>query len=162
MLLIIFEGIVCCFIVLLSCAYGIANGAENMVFFYDEKVQKRCIENGLITEKKIKRNKKLFMYLGILPYFIFVLVAVFFINKACGFWQGFYQMSAVLLIEGVFDRMFIDWYWVNQTKAWIIPGTEDFRPYIDKQAFIKKWTGTIIGFPIISAVISAITSLVLK
>ena len=160
--MIIFEGTVCCFIVLLSCVYGIANSPVNMVFFYDEKVQSRCIENGLITKEKIRRNSGLFMYLGVLPYFIFVITAVFFINKARGFLEGFLQMSAVLLIEGLFDRLFIDWYWVNHTKAWIIPGTEDLRPYIDRQTFIRKWIGTIVGFPLISAIISLIMSFILK
>ena len=34
------------------------------------------------------------------------------------------------------DRLLIDEYWVGHTHAWIIPGTEDLRPYItakDKQ-----------------------------
>ena len=161
-MLVIFEGLVCCFIVLLSCVYGIANGAVNMVFFYDEEVQRRCIDLGLIDERTITRNKNLFMYLGILPYFIFVIVSVFFINKARGFWECFIQMTAILLIEGFFDRLFIDWYWVNHTKAWIIPGTEDLRPYINKKAFINKWIGTLVGFPLISAIISFIMNLILK
>ena len=32
-------------------------------------------------------------------------------------------LGAILLIVGVFDRLYIDWYWVGRTKAWIIPGT---------------------------------------
>lgn len=36
-------------------------------------------------------------------------------------------LGAVLLIVGVFDRLYIDWYWVGRTKAWIIPGTEDLN-----------------------------------
>ena len=37
-------------------------------------------------------------------------------------------LGAILLIVGVFDRLYIDWYWVGRTKAWIIPGTEDLMP----------------------------------
>ena len=91
-----------------------------------------------------------------------MIISVFFINKARGFWECFIQMTAILLIEGFFDRLFIDWYWVNHTKAWIIPGTEDLRPYINKKAFINKWIGTLVGFPLISAIIYFIMNLILK
>lgn len=37
-------------------------------------------------------------------------------------------LGAILLIMGVFDRLYIDWHWVGRTKAWIIPGTEDLMP----------------------------------
>ncbi len=161
-MLVIFEGLVCCLVVLLSCVIGIANGAHNMVFFYDEEVQKRVVDLGLISKEKIRKNYNIFKICGILPYFIFVIVAVFFINKARGFVNSFLQLTAVLLIEGIFDRLFIDWYWVNHTKAWIIPGTEDQQPYINKKAWIRKWTGTLIGFPLIAATIALIASLIAK
>ena len=37
-------------------------------------------------------------------------------------------LGAILLIMGVFDRLYIDWHWVGRTKVWIIPGTEDLMP----------------------------------
>ncbi len=37
-------------------------------------------------------------------------------------------LGAILLIMGVFDRLYIDWHWVGRTQAWIIPGTEDLMP----------------------------------
>ena len=74
----------------------------------------------------------------------------------------FIQISAILLIEGVFDRLFIDWYWVNHTKAWEIPRTEDLKPYINRKAWIKKWIGTLVGLPLVAAVISSIMSLIIK
>lgn len=39
-------------------------------------------------------------------------------------------LGAILLIMDVFDCLYIDWYWVGRTKAWIIPGTEDLMPCI--------------------------------
>lgn len=161
-MLIIFEGLVCCLIALISCVTGIADGAVNMVFFYDDKVQERCIENGLIDRKTIKRNNNIFTYCGIVPYFIFIVLSVYFVNGARGFLEGFYQMSAILLIEGIFDRLYIDSYWVNHTKTWIIPGTEDLRPYINKEAMVKKWIATLIGYPLIAAILSAIMMFVVK
>ena len=161
-MMIIFEGITAAAIVLLSCVTGIANGAHNMVFFYEEDVQKRVEELGLISKEKIRTNQKKFLFYGILPYFILVIIFVYVINRARGFMDPFIQISAILLIEGVFDRLFIDWYWVNHTKAWEIPGTEDLKPYINRKAWIKKWIGTLVGFPLVAAVISSIMSLIIK
>ena len=161
-MLIIFEGLVCCLVVLLSCVIGIANGPVNMVFFYDKQVQDRVVENGLISEEKIRQNFNRFKLFGVLPYFVFVVTSVYGLNKARGFLDPFLQMSAVLLIEGVFDRIFIDWWWVNHTKAWNIPGTEDLKPYIDSKTMTGKWIGTIIGFPLIAAVIAGTMKLLIK
>ena len=68
------------------------------------------------------------------------------INGATGFCNGFLQMLGILMISGLFDRIFIDWWWVRRTKAWVIPGTEDLRLYIYGKTLIKKWVGTLIGF----------------
>ena len=161
-MMIIFEGITAAAIVLLACVIGIANGANNMAFFYEEDVQNRVEELGLISKDRIRKNREKFFLYGILPYFVLVIVAVYGINKARGFFDPFWQMSAILLIEGVFDRLFIDWYWVGKTKAWEIPGTEDLKPYINKKAWIRKLLGTIVGYPLIAAVISFILSLIIK
>ena len=161
-MLIIFEGLVCCLVVLLSCVIGIANGPVNMVFFYDKQVQDRVVENGLISKEKIRKSYNRFKLFGVLPYFVFVVASVYGLNKARGFLDPFLQMSAVLLIEGVFDRIFIDWWWVNHTKAWNIPGTEDLKPYIDKKTMTGKWIGTLVGFPLIAAVIAGIMRLIIK
>ena len=160
--MIIIEGLVACFLLLLPCVIGIANGPVNMVFFYDKQVQDRAVENGLISEEKIRQNYNRFKLFGILPYFVFVVASVYGLNKARGFLDPFLQMSAVLLIEGIFDRVFIDWWWVNHTKAWNIPGTEDLKPYIDSKTMTGKWTGTLIGFPLIAAAIAGIMRLIIK
>lgn len=161
-MLIIFEGLVCCLVVLLSCVIGIASSPVNMVFFYDKKVQDRAVENGLISEEKIRQNYSRFKLFGALPYFVFVIASVYILNKARGFLAPFLQMSAILLVEGVFDRLFIDWWWVNHTKAWNIPGTEDLKPYIDSKTMTRKWIGTVIGFPLIAAIISGIMMFLVK
>ena len=68
-------------------------------------------------------------------------------------------MTIVLLISGLFDRLFIDWYWVGRTKAWVIPGTEDLMPYIYGKTLIKKWGGTLVGFPALAAIIAGVMGL---
>mgnify|MGYP004422360851 CR=1 FL=1 len=76
------------------------------------------------------------------------------VNGARGFAEGFWQILVIWLVEGVFDRFFIDWYWVNHTKAWIIEGTEDLRPYIPRKAVVKKWLFTIVVSPLMAVILS--------
>ena len=159
---VLIEGIVACFIVLIACVIGIANGPAGLVILYEKEVQQRVIERGLITEERMKRNAALFKIFGILPFFIFVLVAVYGVNGARGFGEGFWQICVILLMEGLFDRLFIDWFWVGKTKAWIIPGTEDLMPYIYGKSLIIKWATTLIGYPVCAAILAAIMNLILK
>ncbi len=49
-------------------------------------------------------------------------VMVFFINGACELRDLFRQMTVILWIMGLFDRLFIDWYWVGRTKRGLSPG----------------------------------------
>ena len=81
---------------------------------------------------------------------------VYGINGARGFLDIFVQITVILLITGLFDRIFIDWYWVGKTKAWLIPGTEDLMPYIPKKTLVGKWLGTLVGYPIIAAIQAAV------
>lgn len=31
-----------------------------------------------------------------------------------------FQMAVIYAVSDLFDRIFIDWYWVTKTKAWIV------------------------------------------
>ncbi len=160
--MVIIEGVVACFIVLIACVIGIANGPVNLVCLYEKEVHDRVVEKGLITREKLNKNANYFKLFGILPLFLYVMVSVYGVNGARGFWEGFWQICVILLMEGLFDRLFIDWYWVGKTKAWIIPGTEDLMPYIYGKTLIGKWLITLVGYPVIAAVLSLIMSLILK
>ena len=92
-MLILVESLAMCFILLVVCVIGIANGPVGAVYFYEPEVQERVVELGVTT------------------------------------------------------------------KAWHIPGTEELMPYIPKKTLVKKWVGTVIGYPIIAAILSAIMSL---
>ena len=159
--MVIIEGLVVCFIVLMACVVGIANGAVNLVFLYEKEVQDKVVEMGLITREKIQRNKMLFLIFGMLPCWVFMVYAVYFINGARGFWDGFWQMYVIMMIEGLFDRLFIDFFWVGKTKAWIISGTEELMPYIYGKTLASKWIGTLIGSPILAAALSGIMMLLI-
>jgi hypothetical protein len=42
--IILLEGIAACFLLLITCVVGIANGAVNLVCLYEKEVQDRVIE----------------------------------------------------------------------------------------------------------------------
>ncbi len=160
-MLIIIEGIVMCFILLMTCVVAISDGAVGGVALYEEDVQKRVVELGYTTEKKIKKSFIIMSCALFIPVFTVVPFMVYYINGAEGFWNGFWQMTAILWIMGVFDRVFVDWYWVGKTKAWEIEGTEDLKPYIPKKVLILKWCFTAVGFPVFSAVMAGIGCLLM-
>lgn len=161
-LMLLVEGLVVCFIVLLACVVGIQNGEQGLIFLYEKNVQERAIANGLITREKIVSNGKKFKIWGIGSMIVFLLIAAYGLNGARGFWDPFWQMTVMLYIEVLFDRIFIDWYWVGYTKTWVIPDTEDLKPYIPKKIMIKKWVVSMIGFPILAAILSGIMLLFVK
>ena len=158
MILAVLEGIVMCFVLLIICVVGIANGPVGMVFFYEKEVQDKAVELGLTTREAIKKRKGITAVALLIPQFLLVPMAVYFVNGASDFKTAAVQMTVVYLISGLFDRLFIDWYWVEKTKAWIIPGTEDMRPYIYGKTLIGKWVSTIIGYPILSVLIAWVVS----
>lgn len=155
-MLLFIEGIVMCFVLLLVCVIGIANGPVGLVVLYEEDVQERVVELGYTTKEKIRKSFIITCIALFAPILILTPLMVYGINGVAGFWDGFWQMTIVLWIAGLFDRFFIDWYWVGKTKAWIIPGTEDLKPYIPKNVIIRKWLGTIVGYPLIAALIAGI------
>lgn len=156
---VLIEGILLGILLIVFCAVGIHNGAVGMVFLYHRDVQDRCVQNGLITREKISRNAKIFKGLGIPVYFLFVLISVYAVNRAEGFWSGFFQIFAILSIVNLIDRLIIDEYWVGHTKAWVIPGTEDLKPYISRKDKIGKWLMGTMGFAAFSALLSGIMTL---
>lgn len=130
--------------------------ACGLCLFYEPAVQEKVVKLGLTTKVKIERSRKAVRIAIFAPVLILVPGMVYFVNGARGFWDLFIQMTAILWIEGLFDHLFIDWYWVGKTKAWIIPGTEDLLPYTPKKALVRKWVATIIGYPMLAAILSGI------
>ena len=158
----VLECIVVCFILLVPCVVSIANGIENAAFLFERDVQERVIEMGLITRERMDRNRKIFKIITMTAMVAFVVWTVYGVNGARGFWRPFWQIYALAMAEGLFDRFFIDWYWVGRTKAWTIPGTEDLKPYIPRKTLIVKWLIVIVGNPIIAAVIAGVMFQIFK
>ncbi len=160
-MLIAMETAVACFILLIVCVTGIANSPVGLVCLYEKDVQERVVQLGLITREKIKRNELLASVALLIPLIVLIPWMVYGINGAASFWEGFWQMSIILWGMGLFDRLFIDWYWVARTKAWIIPGTEDLMPYIPKKTQVTKWMITLVGYPVLAAAVAGLMTLVL-
>ncbi len=159
-MLVVFEGLILSFWLLLICVIGIANGPEGMVFFYEKDVNDRVVELGLTTTEKIKKTSLISSLALFIPQLTVIPIVVYFYNGVNGFWNGFLQLLGIYMIANLFDRLFIDEWWVGHTKAWLIPGTEELRPYIPTKTKIKKWLGTCIGYPVLSAIMSGIMQLI--
>lgn len=163
MILPIIESFVLNFILLLVCVVNIQNGPVGGVHYYEAPVQKRVVQLGLITEEQIRKNKKISGAVLIAALLILAPLMVFGVNKARTFGEGFSQLTVMFLLCGLFDRIFIDWYWVGHTKAWLIPGTEDLMPYIHKESWIRKIVLTVILYPMLAALLSWIcTAFIIK
>jgi len=157
-MLVIIEGIVLCFILLIFCVIGIANGPEKFTVFYEKNVQEKAIKLGYTNQKEINRQTIISIIVLYLPCFILVPLMVCYINEAKDFGDIFIQSLLIMYIMGLFDRLFVDWYWVEHTKAWNIPNTEELKPYIPKKIKVIKWLGTIFGFAIIALIIALVMS----
>ena len=157
----IIEGLGLGALLFLVCAVGILGGAVGMVHLYDKKVQECVIQRGMTTESAIRKHSIIFKAVCIPGYMIYVLVCVYAINGARGFLEGFWQMLVILSIMNLIDRFLIDGYWVGRTDAWIIPGTEDLRPYITARDKQRKWIMGTVGMAVIAAALSGIMCLIL-
>ena len=158
----VLEGLGLGFLLYLICAIGIRNGAVGMVHLYDQKVQERVVQLGLSTADEIRKRSVLFRSLCLPGYLIYVLICVYVINGARGFFEGFWQGFVILFIMNLIDRFLIDEYWVGHTKAWIIPGTEDLRPYITAEDKKKKWIMGTAGMALLAAILSGVMAAILQ
>ena len=159
-MLVVLEGLMLAFWLLLICVVGIAEGPVGLVVFYEQDVKDRVVELGLTTPERIRKTTLISSLAIFIPMITVVPVLVCWLNGAKGFMEVFLQMTCIYLISGLFDRLFIDEYWVGHTKAWEIPGTEDLKPYIPKETKVKKWTGTLVGMPLLAAVIAGLVQLI--
>ena len=158
----ILEGLGLGFLLYLICAIGIRNGAVGMVHLYDQKVQDRVIALGLTTREAIRRRGNRFRAICLPGYMIYTLVCVCAVNGVQGFFPVFWQGFVILSIMNLIDRVLVDGYWVGHTRDWIIPGTEDLRPYITKKDKQQKWMMGTVGMAVFAAVLSGIMALILK
>lgn len=89
-----------------------------------------------------------------------MLICTYAVNGVSGFLEGFWQMLVILLVMNLIDRFLVDDFWVGHTNAWVIPGTEDLKPYITAKDKRKKWVFGTVGMAVIAAVLSAIMAVI--
>ena len=152
----ILEGFGLGILLILVCALGIRKGAVGMVHLYSPAVQERCVKLGLTSHERIRRNALIFKAVCVPGYIAYVLVCVYAVNGARGFVQGFWQLFVILSVMNLMDRLLIDGYWVEHTKAWTIPGTEDLKPYITGKDKGQKWLLGTVGMAVIAAVLAGV------
>ena len=154
------EGLGLGFLLYLICAVGIRNGAVGMVHLYSQAVQERVVSLGLTTAEAIRKRSVRFRCLCLPGCLVYVLLCVYGINGARGFWPGFWQSFVILSIMNLIDRFLIDDYWVGHTGAWIIPGTEDLMPYITAKDKKQKWIMGTLGMALIAAILSGVIMII--
>ncbi len=159
---VLLEGVGLGVLLVLVCAFGIRKGAVGMVHLYHDDVQARCVALGLTTHERIKRNSKLFKLICMPGYVAYVLVCVYAVNGARGFWPGFWQLLVILSVMNLIDRFLVDDWWVGHTRAWTIPGTEDMKPYITGQDKKRKWLFGTVGMAVIAAVLAGVMALLVR
>ena len=148
------EGIGLGALLILVCAAEIRKGAVRLVHIYGKEVRAKCVELGLTDYRKIRRNNIFFKVLCIPGYIAYVLICVYAVNGAKGFFAGFWQMFTILSVMNVIDRLAVDELWVGHTSAWTIPGTEDLKPYITARDKRIKWVFGTLGMAVIFAVLA--------
>ena len=159
---VLLEGLGLGVLLMLVCAFGIRNGAVGMVHLYHEDVQTRCVELGLTTRERIRKNRKIFKLVCIPGYLAYVLILTYTVNGARGFLTGFWQLLLILSVMNVMDRLLVDELWVCHTNAWTIPGTEDLKPYITARDKLGKWCFGTLGMAAIAALLSGVMTLALS
>ena len=156
------EGLGLGALLVLVCAVGIRKGAVGMVHLYSPEVQARCVELGLTTHERIRRNALLFKAVCIPGYIAYVLACVYAVNGARSFLAGFWQLLVILSVMNLIDRFGIDELWVGHARAWTIPGTEDLKPYITAKDRRRKWLFGTVGMAVLSAALSAVMTIFLR
>ena len=85
------------------CAVGIKDGAVGMAHLYHEDVQARCVALGLTTRERIKRSSARFKACCLPVYIAYALMAVYALNGARGFADGFWQLLVILSVMNLVD-----------------------------------------------------------
>lgn len=71
------------------------------------------MELGYITEIELKKRFALSAIGLFVSVLIFVPIMVYCINGASNFWSAFWQMTVIFMVGNIFDRIFIDEFWVG-------------------------------------------------
>jgi hypothetical protein len=117
---------------------------------YPPAIQKKCIELGLIEDRKKRFTKADYIRKGI-ALIVFAALLAFIVrrfNGADSFWEGFCISYLIWLIIDWYDALILDCIWFCHSKKARIPGTEDMTEYKDYLFHIKQsCIGMLLGLP---------------
>ena len=102
-------------------------------FYYEQDIQDRLVELGLITHERIARRRRVALVSGLVAVLAVLFACVCVINGARGYLDIVWQTYVLFVLMEAFDCVVIDTWWVALSGWWDIPGTEDLR------ASYKDW-----------------------
>lgn len=102
-------------------------GPVGGAFYYEQDIQDRLVELGLITHERIARRRAVAVASGLAAMFAVLFVCVCVINGARGYLDIVWQTYVLFALMEAFDCVVIDTWWVALSGWWDIPGTEGLR-----------------------------------
>lgn len=118
---------------------------------YPPAIRKKCIELGLIEDRKTRFTKSDYIRKGI-AVILFAIVFAFVLSKFNGadtFLKGFGISYLIWFIIDWYDALVLDCIWFCHSKKVRIPGTEDMKEYKDYLFHIKQsFIGMLLGLPV--------------
>ena len=122
---------------------------------YPPDIREKCIELGLIAERKQRFTRADIIRKGIAAA-AFVLIFALVLKKYNGadtFLQGFAESYLIWLIIDWYDALVLDCIWFCHSRKVRIPGTEDMKEYKDYWFHIRQsCIGMLLGLPACLAV----------
>ena len=149
---VLLEALVMCLIYTGFMAFLIRKNAVPLVFLYPQEVQDIVVRDGLINRNQIRANQKKFVLVSYVLLIFLMILSVFRLNRAQGFFSIWWQMVLFMEFFNLYDAFVIDAWWVRKTQAWQIPGAEGMD-YIPKGSKTKKRViAAIIAFPVMALI----------
>ncbi len=116
----------------------VPRGPVGGAFYYEQDIQDRLVDLGLISRERIERRRRIAVASGIVAVLVVLFVCVCVINGARRYLDIVWQTYALFILMELFDCVVIDTWWVALSGWWDIPGTEDLRAsYKDWRAHMR-------------------------
>ena len=113
-------------------------GPVGGAFYYEQDIQDRLVELGLITRERIARRRTVAVASGLAALLAALFACVCVVNVARSYLDIAWQIYVLYALMEAFDCVAIDTLWVALSGWWDIPGTEDLRAsYKDWRAHLR-------------------------
>lgn len=149
-MVLVIECVVLCVLFTVGVALAL-NDPLAEIGSYPKAIGKRCIELGLIQDRKGRLSKAEYIRKGITAVLLAVIFALVlrYINGAETFLYGFGLACIIWLVMDWYDVIVLDCLWFCHSGRVRIPGTEDMPEYRDYWFHIKdSYIGMLIGIPV--------------